>query len=378
MKNQAYHFEIEDLTTQFIAAFDDCVIKRFNGRRVKKDQISVRYVYAPKQRVLYDIVNEGKNIILPVVAVNITQITRDPSRVFNKHDGFWYPSSTPNSPSAFSNRVGTPVPVNVSMNMSIIAKYQADIEQLISNFAAYTNPYLILVWKIPDEFNLSSTYEIRSEVEWNGSIALNYPGDITANDKYRVVADTSFTIKGWLFPEAPKNPEKNIFFINANFYAANSLSGNPIDKIYAKYDDYHSLSALNFNGFTESIHISAAPTITDIFYSSGKIGLGERAFEGITLQQNSSGDVVTLFGKRFQYTTGIALCCNNLNSNYGALSAMHFTYYDAISAYPIANYQVLNENIISINLPPLTAAGSFNFMVFDEAGYDVSVIPFTI
>lgn len=243
MKNQAYHFEIDDLITQFITAFDDCVIKRFNGNREKKDQISVRYVYAPKQRVVYDIVNAGKNLTLPVVAINITSITRDASRVFNKLDGFYYPSTTKAAPAAFSNHVGSPVPINISLNMSIIAKYQTDIEQIISNFAAYSNPYIVLVWKIPADFNLTNTYEIRTEVEWNGNIALNYPGDIAATDKYRLTADTSFTIKGWIFPEAPADPVKNIFFIDANFYATRSLSGNPLNKQYAKYDDYASLSA---------------------------------------------------------------------------------------------------------------------------------------
>lgn len=33
MKNRAFHFEIKDLLTQFIAAFDDTVISRFNKDR---------------------------------------------------------------------------------------------------------------------------------------------------------------------------------------------------------------------------------------------------------------------------------------------------------------------------------------------------------
>ena len=49
------------MLTQFVAAFDDIVIGRFNKNREEKDRIQVRYVYAPKQRVLYDIVNENKN-----------------------------------------------------------------------------------------------------------------------------------------------------------------------------------------------------------------------------------------------------------------------------------------------------------------------------
>lgn len=371
MKNQAYHFEIEDLITQFITAFDDCVIKRFNGNREQKDQISVRYVYAPKQRVIYDIVNAGKNLTLPAVALNITSLARDSSRVFNKLDGFYYPSTTKAAPAAFSNHVFTPVPINIGINMSIIAKYQADVEQIISNFAAYTNPYIVLVWKIPAAYNLSQTYEIRTEVEWSGSIALNYPGDIAATDKYRLTADTTFTIKGWLFPEAPTENTKNIFFIDANFYATQSLSGNPLNKLYAKYDDYATLSASNFNGFVETVHISAAPTITDLYYSN-YAGIGTQAIDNVQITPFLSGGVATIFGKRFLDTTYVAICSNNLNSFYGQLTSLNFTYYPTISCYLTNNYSVLNDNIITIKIPSLSASGNFNFVVINEAGYDTS------
>lgn len=371
VKNQAYHFEIEDLITQFITAFDDCVIKRFNGGREEKDQISVRYVYAPKQRVIYDIVNTGKNLTLPAVALNITSLTRDNSRVFNKLDGFYFPSTTKATPAAFSNHVLTPVPINIGLNMSIIAKFQADIEQIISNFAAYTNPYIVLVWKIPTAYNLTQTYEIRTEVEWSGNIALSYPGDIAATDKYRLTADTSFTIKGWLFPEAPTEATKNIFFIDANFYATRSLSGNPLNKNYAKYDDYESLSATNLNGFVETLHISAAPSITDLFYSN-YAGIGTQAFNNVVYTPFLSGGTATIFGKRFSYTTQVAICSNNLNSFYGPLTSLNFVYYPAISCYLVNNFKILNDNIITVNMPVLTSYGDFNFVVINEAGYDTT------
>jgi hypothetical protein len=371
VKNQAYHFEIEDLITQFITAFDDCVIKRFNGSREQKDQISVKYVYAPKQRVIYDIVNAGKNLTLPAVALNITSLARDNSRVFNKLDGFYYPATTKAAPAAFSNHVLSPVPINIGLNMSIIAKYQADVEQIISNFAAYTNPYIVLVWKIPVAYNLTQTYEIRTEVEWSGNIALNYPNDIAATDKYRLTADTSFTIKGWVFPEAPQENVKNIFFIDANFYATRSLSGNPLNKIYSSYDDYASLSATNFNGFVETVNISATPTITDLFYSN-YAGIGVQALENIRLTPFLSGGVATIFGKRFLDTTLVAISSNNYDSFFGTLTSLDFTYYPTLSCYLINSYTILSDNILTISIPSLTASGNFNFVIINDAGYDTT------
>ena len=371
MENQAFHFEIEDLITQFIAAFDDCVIKRFTGSRESKDQISVRYVYAPKQRVLYDIINKGKNITLPAVSLHITQIARDSSRVFNKLDGFYYPATDTNNPyAAFSNQVYSPVPVNVSLNMSIIAKYQTDVEQIISNFASYTNPYLIISWKIPTAYNLSKTYEIRTEVDWSGAINLNYPGDQTPTDVYRVTADTSFTIKGWLFPEAPAEKVKNIFFIDANFYATRQLSGNPFNLNYSTLDDYESLSATNLGGFVETLSISATPTITNVYYATS-MGIGEDITSDYTINSFVSGGTITLFGKRFLNTSSVAFSSNN-TTFYKSLTSLDFTYYPTISCFLIDSYNVLNDNVMTITLPVLSASGNFTIAVINEAGYDTS------
>ena len=62
MKNRAFNWEIHDLIGQFIAAFDDVVIGRFNRNRVEQDRIEVAYLYQPKARVLHDIENRAQNL----------------------------------------------------------------------------------------------------------------------------------------------------------------------------------------------------------------------------------------------------------------------------------------------------------------------------
>ena len=199
-----------------MAAFDDCVIRRYNETRQVQEKIEVRYVLAPKQRVLYDIVNEAHNITLPVVACNITNISRDESRVFNKLDGFYLPKQTQTGGKLVS-KIPTPVPVNISVSMSIITKYQIDMDQIISNFAPYNNPYIVLTWKLPQEAGLAYDVEIRSEVNWDGNISFTPPTELNAVDKYRIVADTTFTIKGWLFKKLG-DTVGNIFVVDSNFY----------------------------------------------------------------------------------------------------------------------------------------------------------------
>lgn len=261
MKLQTFHFEIRDLLTQFVTAFDNIIINRYDKNRVAQNKVQVRYVYAPKQRVLYDLVNLAQNITVPVVSISISNVSRDEIRVFNKINGYYFTNgSSDTSLGSTSVHYNSPVPVNITVNMSIMTKFQTDMDQILSNFIPYNNPYIILSWKVPTD--LSSTgfaipQEIRSEVLWSGSVNMSYPTDIAANEKYKIVGDTSFTIKGWLFP-ATQDPVGNIFYIDSNFYATNILTS--VAELTANTYTYPASSKLVTE--METISTYAFPQIT--------------------------------------------------------------------------------------------------------------------
>jgi hypothetical protein len=260
MKQKSFHFEVKDLLIQFLAAFDNVVINRYNKNREVKNQLQVRYVYAPKQRVLFDLINPGQNITLPVVSVTIKSISRDNERVFNKTAGFYAPG-TPyeRNPSYLTNFYRSPVPVNIAVDMSILARYQTDMDQILSNFVPFNNPYIILSWTVPKKFNLPYTQEIRTEVLWNGQIALEYPTDISGNQKAQIVANTSFTIKGFLFP-VEQDPVKNIFRIDVSMTAVSAGS-------ILEYGNY---TALSSQVITSDNTILSSAYNTDTFSVSGR------------------------------------------------------------------------------------------------------------
>jgi len=54
---------------------------------------------------------------------------------------------------------------------------------------------------------------------------MTYPTDIDSSTPFRVAADTTFTIKGWLFPQA-QGPINNIFVIDANFIPVTGFGFN--------------------------------------------------------------------------------------------------------------------------------------------------------
>lgn len=239
MKKDPFYFEIKDVVTQFVAAFDDVIIKRYNRARDAKEKVQVRYVYSPKKRVLHDLVNKAQHITIPVIAVSISSISRDSSRVFNKIEGSLYnrnhrvlDDSTGMIPISSNvvrpDYLPQPVPVNINVNMSMIAKFQTDMDQILSNFIPYNDPYVIISWKIPKEF-LVTEQEIRSEVLWSGDIAIQYPTNLDSTSPYRITADTSFTIKGWLFKKHIEDYTGTILQVNANIYEDFQLEENLMD-----------------------------------------------------------------------------------------------------------------------------------------------------
>ena len=212
MRDQPFYFEIKDLITQFVAAFNSVFINRYDKNRVADaKKLRVSYVYAPKQRVIQDLVNKSMHLTLPVIAVTIGGIQRDSSRVFNNILGSFYANNGAGS----TDFLPQPVPINITVNMSILTKYQTDMDQILSNFIPYSNPYVIISWKIPSAF-VQVQQEIRTEVLWSDNISMVYPTDVDSSTPYRVSADTSFTIKGWLFPKS-QEPANNIFVIDTNF-----------------------------------------------------------------------------------------------------------------------------------------------------------------
>ena len=107
--------------------------------------------------------------------------------------------------------------------MSIMTKFQTDMDQILSNFVPYNNPYIIISWVVPTSQNLSSNLEIRSEVLWDGSLTLDYPVEISGTQPARIIADTSFTMKGWLFKGASEDV-KNIFTIDQDFVPVSAFN----------------------------------------------------------------------------------------------------------------------------------------------------------
>ena len=222
-----------------MSMLDDIVV----ARRTKQnfgdavDWVKVRFVYSPKQRVLLDLLDKAQNIQLPVVAFYLGGITRDTERVWNKLDGYYAQSLDP----AYTKQIKQPNPVDITLNCSILTKYAGDMDQILTNLIAWTNPQHILSWRIqgiPDQ-------EIRSPVIWNGTVNTSYPTDLNATQVARYQADTSFTIKGWIFKSIPTKSDSKIFKIYSDFSLTEGITTKySLDELDSDLTDRVSISAV--------------------------------------------------------------------------------------------------------------------------------------
>lgn len=213
MRQENFHFELRDNTDALATALNDIIIKRFkdDSRTDIEKKINVRFVYGPKKRVLYDIINAAKVTTLPVVALDLKGFSHDTTRIFNKNGEFFDTIISGDNCAQYL----TPTPIKLNYSITIIARYRTDIEQIISNIIPHCNPYFVISIKVPSDFKLLGEQEIREVVTWSGNINIEHPDPINKDAKSIYTATTDFTVNGWLFkPEQPA--AKPIYEINAD------------------------------------------------------------------------------------------------------------------------------------------------------------------
>jgi hypothetical protein len=355
MRDYSYFFENLDLTNLFVSAFDDAFVYRYDANtRTVKERIDVRYVHGPKHRVLHDLNDRAKTLTLPVVTMEQVSLTRDTTRILNKGEHFY---RTGGSDKKIA-KIPIPIPVNLEFDVSIIAYYKEDLEQIIQNFVVNCDPYIIVSWKTPEDFGMPFLDEIRSEIQWSGSVSYENPKDLSPDTKWRISANTSFTLKGWLF-KSLDDRQAPIYTVRTDFKTV-GMSSRYI------YDNYPTLSANSLT--TDVILVSAYPEFTNLYYSYGNLKL--TIDDELTIDTNYQNSFL-IYGKRFSYNNYWYLSSGepNFYTNFELVSTAK---YPLISAYNITEFvNVESDNVARITIPSgvLSAAGEFKIITSNEAGW---------
>lgn len=347
MNGYTYDFEVQTMSTVLINALSDILIKRFNATKDSRDQIMTRVVYAPKQRVLLDLLDKDQNLQLPVVSVSIGGMSRDESRVFNKLLGTYY--TAPGKTSSIHEK-GV-LPVNVTFVVSIMTRFQQDIDQILSHLLPYTNPYFIISWRTPKR----PDHEIRSKVMWDGNANIQYPVELNANQVARVVADLNFTFQGWLFQN--QEEVENIYTFTANII---NTGNNSYDTLLQT--DKAALSGLDTVA-VDTVYYTAVPP--------------KPRFVDPEVAQLNQQQWFTVWGTGFDLITNVYLSgqpvqttstVQNPFASSSSLSADNPSFFAMKLLSSDWTYDRFN-NSMTFKCPALSAAGNIDLILENVKGY---------
>jgi len=350
---ETFHFELRDLVCQFEDFLNEIVIRRYNAERVKQDSVKLDLKWGHKQRVLHDIINKQGHITLPLIAVTLGGIKRDKDRVFNKHTGHLMHGLSAN----YYNQLLQPVPVDITLNISIMTRYQIDMDQILTNFIPYTDPYVVVSWPWPDPIT-GKVLEIRSAVMWNEDVQMEYPTELQATDALRFMANTSFTLKGWLFKNSD-NVVKTIYKIDHSFTAVNRI-----------YDNYKLMQDMEADYNTDTLYISGNPIIYKVSPYFVPVNMeSECSVIGQMMDYVSAVYVSGTVGVFPSAEAYFPLAWNSsiwLGSAY-PVSAV-FGEFTGIMV-PTSSWRIVDQTMLIFDMPIAAAPGIIDIILVNEAGY---------
>jgi hypothetical protein len=266
--------------------------------------------------------------------------------VFNKIEG----SNFQIKDETGKGRLLQPVPIDLTLNLSILTRYQSDMDQCISNFVPYCDPYFVISWRIPE----MPDHEIRSQVVWSGTINYTYPTDLNSTTVARYQTDTSFTLKGWLFKSFAQG-DKTILTINTTI-EDNTLTDSelPLSDLYAfdKLDKGYTQVKFALSAIPQPLHVDTYVVHT------------------------SSVKTITLFGHSYFDIRNIYLS-GAPYKNISTLQTPFSTSTELSSSYPNfygvriepGDFLQINQNTVQFTMPSATYPGFFDVIVENKGGY---------
>ena len=119
----------------------------------------------------------------------------------------------------------------------------------------------------------------------------------------------------------------------------------------------------------DTITVSAAPTVTNIYYDGGVEY--RPVMETLIIPADVTPGKFLINGKRFQYTSHVVLSSNE-SAFFPGTTAFEFDYYPTVSGVivPLSCYQIINENTMTLTLPTDLMGGKIDVIVVDAAGWD--------
>jgi len=186
-------------------------------------------IYTPQERKKLEEEYEKLNpdsqydMKVPIFGVSINSIVYDSTRALN----FYRRRRIKQNSKQYNDRM--PIPYNIGMTLSIVAKYESHIHQISENIVPFITPYVVV--KIKE--NVCTLNEVPRElkIDFDGNINKDIPLEWLDTDRRTVRGELNFVIRGWIYKPLTDQPGPILhipirFFKSADFDLDKGLLGS--------------------------------------------------------------------------------------------------------------------------------------------------------
>ena len=177
-------------------AYANMLFRRpFNNIKIFRDGkwIKFKCVIGNRSRILKGKENKDRNaqLELPMIIIQRMGITKAKERKANLHNEVKYKTGK----SGLEINLYTPVPVNIQYQVTIVSKYQGDIDMCYSNFIPFFNDDIFVQSPHPKYKDL----RFKSQIVMEDSITEDHPTDLDGTADDLITATCNFVYKTYIF-----------------------------------------------------------------------------------------------------------------------------------------------------------------------------------
>lgn len=188
----SYNAELGIANLLFQRLFNNIKIER-TDKNGQTSWLRIPCVFGQRSRILKSFENRDRQSMykLPLIVINRTGYSRQGDRLNNLHNEVKYEITSKNRNLQYL----TPVPIDISYDVSVIAKYQADIDKIASNFMVFFNSN---VW-VSQEHPKFEGVKLHNEIIMSDSVSEEHPDEFDGSQDDIVTSTFQFTFKTYLF-----------------------------------------------------------------------------------------------------------------------------------------------------------------------------------
>lgn len=228
MQIQSYNAELALANLMFLRIFNNIHIQR-QAPTGKTEDIKVSCVLGQRSRILKSYQNPERRgqMTLPMIVINRTGYARAPNRVNSLHNEVKYEMTSKYR----SYDLLTPVPIDISYDVSIAAKYPADIDRIASNFMIFFNNDVYVSCEHPKYEGV----KLNNQVVMSDSVSEEHPDELDGSADDLVVSTFQFTFKTYLFGGSQQAKKKPISVISTQMstFLSQCISSMSYDQLLA-------------------------------------------------------------------------------------------------------------------------------------------------